>query len=297
MKPILVIGAAGQDGTLLSELLEKEAWEVFRGTRKNLALHDASAMEALIKKLRPAEIYFLAAHHHSSQDAVSVPPERELEQMLATNTMGLMHCLEGIRKESPVTKLFYASSSQIFGNPKDSPQTESTPKCPLTLYGVSKVAGMNLCHLYREKHGVFASSGILYNHESRLRAEKFVSQKIIQAAKRIKAGSKETLQLGDLDAVVDWGYAPDYVKAMRMILALDEPQDFIIASGTAHTVRDFAKTAFAAAGLDWQKYVSAPAGKKSSAAPIIGNPAKLKSTTGWSPSLSFEKMIELLVTE
>jgi GDPmannose 4,6-dehydratase len=247
--------------------------------------------------LQPAEIYYLAAYHHSSQEKTTAYPPAIFAHSFEVHVTGLIHYLDAIRLHSPSTRLFYAASSLVFGEPPSPVQTEETPFNPRCAYGISKAAGVHCCRHYRHNYGTFAAAGILYNHESPLRHEKFVSQKIIQAALRIRSGTQDRLILGDLSAEIDWGYAPDFVDAMTRILALDAPEDFIIATGETHSVHEFVEIAFGLLGLDWRKYVvEDPTVLSRRKARMAGDPTRLRRATGWNPSITFPKMIEALLS-
>ncbi len=270
MKRCLVVGHAGQDGRILFDRLRSEGHIVVGidrgevlssdGARPALVdILDYPAVQSLIAGATPDEIYYLAAFHHSAEQKLG--ETRELfERSFAINVYGLVNFLEAIRLGSPKTRLFYASSSRVFGVPQGYPQDESTPINPDCAYGITKAAGQQSVRYYRRTHSLFAVSGILYNHESPLRAPTFVPQKIVRGAVAIKSGSQAKLVLGDLDAIVDWGYAPDYVDAMTRMLALDEPDDFVIATGEPHTVRQFVETAFEIVALDWNAHVEVAPG-------------------------------------
>jgi GDPmannose 4,6-dehydratase len=295
-KRAIIVGSSGQDGTLLTELLRKKGYSV-RGIARGgkVSISDFARVRRLVRAERPDEIYFLAAFHHSSEDR----RQEELElftKSFAVNTTPLLYFLESIRLESPRTRLFYASSSHVFGTPKVSPQDESTPLDPENIYGISKAAGMMMVRYYRKIHGIFASTGILYNHESPLRADRFVTKKIAKGVAKIRKGEAKELTLGDLDARVDWGYAPDYVEAMRKILSARRPDDFVIATGKSWRVGDFAEIAFAKAKVPMKRHVKTKTNLAKKLAPrLVGNPAKLRRITGWKPTVSFAEMVELLV--
>ena len=257
----------------------------------------ANQVNELVQGLKPDEIYHLAAFHHSSQDDFS-DSAAVLESSYQVHVLSLFTFLEAVRVYSPGTKLFYAASSHIFGHPASTPQDELTPINPISLYGITKAAGLFLCRKYRSQHNLFASAGILYNHESPLRAEKFVSQKIIQGVLRIQQQLSDQLALGDLGAEADWGFAPDYVSAMHRILQNPNADDFIVATGIRHSVADFVKEAFSQAGLDWEKYVRQQKGLLNrQTGALIGNPAKLSNATGWRPSVSFSEMISIMLQQ
>ncbi len=270
MKPTIVVGSAGQDGRILFERLRREGRVVVgigvEGVEctepidlPRVDILDAAVVERLIEKISPEEVYYLAAYHHSAEEK---PEEiRELfERSFAVQVSGLLNFLEAIRRRSAQTRLFYASSSRVFGIPKIVPQDETTPMDPDCAYGISKAVGTRCVRYYRQTQGLFVVSGILYNHESPLREAKFVTQKIVHAAIAIRAGRQSKLTLGSLDAVVDWGYAPDYVDAMLRMLAMREAEDLVIASGKPHTVREFVEIAFGLVGLDWRQYVEVAPG-------------------------------------
>ncbi len=308
MPRAIIIGANGQDGTLLYRMLEGKHYELVgigrTRTITNMAAWDdighvdignSSQVHSLVKRIRPDEVYHLAAIHHSSEDPVAEQVSL-LEQSYRVNVHSLMNFLEAIRQVSPASRLFYAASSHLFGTPKTVPQDETTEINPVSIYGITKASGMYLCRAYRKTHKVFSSVGILYNHESLLRGEQFVSRKIVDGAVRCKHDPAHRVILGDLSSVVDWGYAPDYVDAMHRVLALGEPDDFVIATGERHTVKEFAEIAFGMLGLDWRDFVeehkeiiTRPAN------PFIGNPEKLVQKTGWKRSMDFPQMVMTLV--
>ncbi|MBW2092469.1 MAG: GDP-mannose 4,6-dehydratase, partial [Deltaproteobacteria bacterium] len=211
--------------------------------------------------------------------------------------MGPVRLLECMRQIVPHARFFQASSSEVFGNPESSPQTEETPLTPRNPYGWAKAFAQKMAAAYRERHGLFASVGILYNHESPRRPETFVTRKISRAAARIKAGLEDRLIIGDVSAVRDWGYAKDYVRAFWLMLQQPEPEDYIIASGEAHTVEDFCRIAFEAVDLDYQDYleVNKALYRQWESRPLIGNPAKAKSRLGWQSELPFCDLVRLMV--
>lgn len=304
----IILGVTGQDGTLLYKVLEEKKYSVFGIGRNKIISNkkawekyvlidicDFQAVSKLVQDIQPDEIYHLAAVHHSSQDHI-VDSVGLLNQSYQVNVLSLFYFLEAIRQFSPNTKLFYAASSHIFGKPFVEPQDENTIINPLTIYGITKANGMYLCRMYRSIHHVFASVGILYNHESWLRGEQFVSQKIVKGAIKCKENPQCRVILGDLTAEVDWGFASDYVDAMHRILKLPESEDFIIATGEKHTVEEFVRIAFDTVGLDWREFVEE---RKDiitrTAVPFVGNPTKLMRITGWKRSLDFSGMVQALV--
>jgi GDPmannose 4,6-dehydratase len=303
----IVVGSAGQDGQLLCAQLHQRGYEVVGCVRAapsgggseikhvTLDIGSRAAVSELVAGIVPDEIYFLAAFHQSATDDPGDFSEL-IRKSLDINTMSLVNFLEAVRSHSAATRLFYAASSHIFGLPQSTVQDERTPINPVSAYGISKAAGLFACRHYRESYGTFASVGILYNHESELRAAKFLSRKIARGAASIKLGRTKTLTLGNLDAVVDWGYAPDYTEAMQKILQAPKADDFIVASGQPHTVRDFARIAFEAVDLDFSRHVIADdrVVRRTTGA-LIGNPAHLIGTTGWRPSTDFPGMVRHLV--
>lgn len=304
MKAAIVVGAAGQDGRLLSDSLEKNGFDVLRLGRLAadrivaLDILDGSAVEAVIARSRPDCIYYLPAFHQSAEDRRLLDPRDLWQKSFGTHVTGLINFLEAIRLHAPAARLFYAASSLIFGGSTIVPQDETTPFNPDTVYGVTKASGVDCCRFYRNAYGLFAASGILYNHESKYRPPTFLSRKVIQTALQIKAGGQSELVLGDLSAEADWGYAPDYVEAMKCILGATRADDYIIATGIAHTVQDFVSHVFAELGLDWRAHVREEKSiVKSRRARLIGSPAKLGRETGWKPSVSFGEMISRLVQE
>jgi len=291
----LVVGGFGQDGRLLEKHLSAEGINVISLGRRDIDLSDFARIRELLRSMSFHEIYYLAAHHHSSQDAIA-PDELELyRQSVAVHMDGLTCFLEAIRLASPGTRLFYAGSALVFGNPLTELQNEETSFDPRCIYGITKAAGLRLCRLYREQHGVFASGGILFNHESPLRQPKFVIPKIVDAALSVARGSDQRLVLGDLSARVDWGYAPDYVDAMARILRLTEPGDFVIATGETHSVQEAVETVFGHLHLDWRKHVvESPGILTRKRAVLCGDSGKLRAASGWRPSVGFREMLRLL---
>jgi GDPmannose 4,6-dehydratase len=305
-KKAIIIGANGQDGKLLFQLLsdynysiigiDKDGVKTNKTTWKTkVDISNKNQVFSLIKKTKPDEIYYLAAYHFSAQDKRN-DIYQELRQSYEINVLAFLNFLESVRLLSPKTKIFYAGSSLLFGNTITKIQTEETPFNPNGTYGLSKASGASLCRLYREKYRVFAAVGIMYNHESEYRTDNFLSMKIIRGAKNIAAGKQQKLIIGDLKARVDWGYAPDYVQAMKLILSLKKADDFIIATGQAHSVLDFVKITFKAFGLDWKKHVKEDKKIISEKRKVlIGDTKKLKLATDWKPSVTFSEMIKKII--
>jgi GDPmannose 4,6-dehydratase len=309
MHRAIIAGSSGQDGALLYKLLEKENYELIgldmgciRTNQSNcspdsLNICDSKAVESLVKLYKPDEVYHLAAFHHSAEDR-EFESGKLWEQSYNVNTASLHNFLEAIRLYSPNTRLFYAASSHVFGTPLNDLQDESTPINPISFYGITKATGLFLCRSYRKSYGTYAAVGILYNHESIYRSEKFISAKIIHSALRIKMAEQKQLVIGDLNAVADWGYAPDYVNAMKKILELTKPDDFVIATGEKHTVREFIEIVFKELGLVWEDFVEERRDvlmRQSSI--LLGNSNKLRAKTGWKPTVTFESMVRSLVSQ
>jgi GDPmannose 4,6-dehydratase len=296
MKRVVIVGAQGQDGRLLHERLERDGDTVVAVRREDRVLDDQIRIRAIVE-LQVDEIYYLAAHHHSSQESRGLSDSVLFSESVKVHMNGIVNFLEAIRECSPRTRIFYAASCLIYGNPSIHPQDEETPFDPRCVYGITKSAGIRICRYYREQFGLFASGGILYNHESPIRDEKFVIPKIIKAAYAIKAGSQEKLVLGDLSARVDWGYAVDYVDAMIRVLRSPEAEDFVIATGEMHSVEEVVEFVFKQLGLRWQNHVEeAPEilGRKRNA--LCGDSRKLRRITGWRPTVGFLDLLKILVS-
>ena len=307
MKKAIIVGSEGQDGRFLYNLLLGKGYEVVGidmhtvrcSTASNLPLvvdiSHADAVADLIRLIKPDEVYYLAAFHHSSEDE-QVENIELFKRSYNVHVVSLVNFLEAITKHSRETRLFYAASSHIFGNPSTAIQDENTPINPNCIYGITKTDGLFTCRFYRDNYAIFTSVGILYNHESPLRHERFVSRKIIKGALAIKNGKQGKLILGDLNAEIDWGYAPDYVDAMHRMLNHHEPDDFVVATGVMHTVREFTQLAFDFLGLDYRSYVEEnPAIMTKKAYRRTGNPRKLMELTGWRPSVDFGQMIRFMI--
>ena len=303
----LVIGAAGQDGSYLSEQLMADGTQVYGLTRQGLLapggardpsvlLEDRSATRELIGQGGFDQIYYLAAYHHSAEDPVE--PETDLiQRSFAVHFDGLLSVLSALASMRSKPSLFYAASSHVFGITTESPQTEQTPIAPVCPYGISKSAGIHLCRLYRLEHGIRASVGYLYNHESPRRPARFLSRKVARAVVEISRGARRSLSIGNPFARVDWGYSPEYTDAMRRILAMDEPGDYIIASGRSVRVQDFVDAAFARVGLDAGDFLQIDPSlvQKIDRGDLIGNPAKLARATGWAARTKVEELAALMV--
>ena len=304
----MVVGSAGQDGHYLSERLRARGDEVLGVTRSQcvsstsgrvdaIAIADRAQVSGLIAAHRPDEIYYLAAAHGAAESGVEDSHDT-FERCREAHVTGWLNFLDAVERQGVGSRLFYAASSHVFGEPASSPQSELTPLAPVCAYGITKAAGIGLCRMYRRTGGIFCAAGILYNHESPRRKLPFVSRKIVQAAAEVKLGIRRTLTLGSLSAAVDWGAAEDYTDAMIRILNLDSPADFVIASGRLHTVKQFVEAAFSAVGLAWEQHVvedSSILKGVRRATPLLGDATRLRDATGWRPSLDFAEMVRRMV--
>jgi GDPmannose 4,6-dehydratase len=316
MKKALITGVSGQDGSYLAELLLEKGYEVHGLLRRASTfnthrldgiyrdpheagvrffmhygdLSDSGSLINLIRDLEPDEIYNLGAQSH-------VKVSFDIPEYTADVTgLGTVRILEALQAAGSNARFYQASSSEMFGS-SPPPQDEDTPFHPRSPYGVAKMFAYWTTVNYRESYGIFATNGILMNHESPRRGETFVTRKITRAVARIQAGLQDELYLGNLDACRDWGYAPEYVEAMWMMLQHDEPDDFVIATGESHSIREFAKLAFARVGLDWERYVRVDTRyyRPAEVDFLKGNSAKAKRILGWEPRTSFRKLVELMV--
>ena len=307
MKKAVIVGCNGQDGRLLYENLSRKNYLVTGIARPaslnqppdwhlSLNIGDRQAVADLIRTFVPDEIYYLAAFHHSSEN-LSFQEESELfRRSFQVHVLSLVNFLEAMRTHAQEARLFYAASSHVFGNAASEPQNEQTPFQPTGVYGITKTAGIHTCRFYRDRHRLFAATGILYNHESPYRKPIFVTKKIVEGAINIKKGLQEKLVLGNMSSEVDWGYAPDYVEAFQKIVGLAAPDDFVIATGKKHRVQDFVEITFEYLGLDWTKYVEEEKGIISkSGITLVGDPQKLMQMTAWKPSVDLRGMIKLLL--
>lgn len=302
----LVTGIGGQDGSYLAELLLGHGYEVFgtalaspEGLKDGieafrLDLTDANAVASAIRELKPDETYHLASPSFvpaSWEDPVGT------SAFAAAASAAL---LEGLRSEHPEGRFLNAASAEIFGAPAQVPQSEETPVAPITPYGAGKAFAHFLTGAFRRQYGLHASSAILYNHESERRAPEFLTRKVSRGVAAISLGLERELHLGDLTARRDWGYAPDYVRAMWLMVQAEDPDDYVVATGEAHTVEEFVATAFEHVGLDWRDYVkrdeSLVRGAADSPA-LVGDPAKIHERLGWEPEVRFDELIRRMVDE
>jgi GDPmannose 4,6-dehydratase len=306
----LITGITGQDGSYLAELLLEKGYEVFGLTRRLSAenywriahlehrvtllpgdLLDQLSLIRVLEKVRPHELYNLAA--------MSFVPASWDQPMLTGefNSQGVTRVLEAVRVVDPTIRMYQASSSEMFGRVREVPQKETTPFYPRSPYGVSKVFGHYITVNYRESYNLFAVSGILFNHESPRRGLEFVTRKVTDGVARIKLGLSDHLALGNLDAHRDWGFAGDYVRAMWLMLQQDQPDDYVIATGQSHSVKELVEIAFGHAGLDWQKYVRLDPAflRPAEVDHLIGDSSRSQATLGWKPSVDFKGLVTMMV--
>jgi GDPmannose 4,6-dehydratase len=294
LKNIVIFGGTGQDGTLLGELFPHTQYVIWRlgrnGHFRNESWHegpvnlaDAKEVRGFLAHTQPDQVYYLAAHHHSSEQVGKSDPVDNLQQGFAVHCLGFQHVCRWLLENSRTTPVFYAASSLVFGHTIQTPQSETTPMLPTCEYGITKLAGIGLARLYREL-GLKIAVGILYNHESHLRKNIFVTRKIVDAAIRCAGDPSARLNIGSLDAEVDWGSAREFVQAMKELVERGASDDFIISTNTTHQVRDFVRLAFATFGLDWQKFTVSENRPQSRPRNLRGDNSKLKATLGWAPS-------------
>jgi len=306
----LITGVTGQDGSYLAEFLLERGYEVYGLVRRSSTLNferiqhvqdrlhllpgdllDPNSLLEAIRAARPQEIYNLAA-----QSFV----QTSWNQPVLTGeftALGVTRMLEAMRLLAPEARFYQASSSEMFGNATESPQNEATPFRPRSPYGVAKVYGHDIAVNYRDSYGLFVASGILFNHESPRRGLEFVTRKITDGAARIKAGLQDKLALGNLEARRDWGFAGDYVRAMWQMLQLEQPDDFVIASGKTHSVREFARLAFEAVGLDWEEHVVADPRfvRPAEIHELVGDCRKAEQAFDWRARVQLPELVEMMV--
>jgi GDPmannose 4,6-dehydratase len=316
MKKALITGINGQDGAYLSEFLLDKGYDVYGTLKRNSVsenqtsrldgiyhiikdnleycdMTDISSLYRVINKIQPDEIYNLAAQSH-----VRISFDQPIYTANATG-LGVLNLMEVVKEVLPSVKVYQASSSEMFGNSIDSDgyQRETTPMNPVSPYGCSKVFGYNITRNYRNSYDLFVSNGILFNHESPRRGTNFVTNKVVKEAVKIKYGLSNKLSLGNLDATRDWGHAKDYVKAMWMILQLDNPGDYVCATGLSHSVKDLVTYVFNKLDLDWNKYVVQDQKffRPEELNDLKGDPTKLKRDTNWNPEYTFETMLDEMI--
>jgi GDPmannose 4,6-dehydratase len=291
----IIVGSNGQDGRHLANLLRRKGYQLVCVTKGNLDITNKVDVHELVSSFSPHEIYLLAAYHHSAE-AVIESDEIRFERSLELHATSTIYFLEAMAHSAPEARLFFAASSHIFPDSGMHALNEDSIPRPENIYAITKYGGMLACKYYRENKGVFASCGVLFNHESSLRPPHFLSRKIAIAAARVSRKQADSVELGNLDAVVDWGYAPDYVDAMRRILQVEYPSDYVIATGKAHTVREFAEIAFRYVGLDYRDFVKIkPDLLTKHIETRIGDASKLARDTGWKPTMTFAEMVQELV--
>ncbi|CAN5543717.1 GDP-mannose 4,6-dehydratase [soil metagenome] len=309
-KRALITGITGQDGSYLAELLLDNGYEVHGVVRRasstnywriehlldRIHLHPADLLDQLsiirvMEKVQPTEFYNLAA--------MSFVPASWDQPMLTGefNSQGVTRVLEAVRQVDPTIRFYQASSSEMFGKVREVPQSEMTPFYPRSPYGVSKVFAHYITVNYRESYDLFAVSGILFNHESPRRGLEFVTRKVTDGVARIKLGLADALALGNLDAQRDWGFAGDYVRAMWLMLQQDRADDYVIATGETHSVRDLVEVAFQHAGLDWEKFVKLDPRflRPAEVDLLIGDPSKARTALNWKPAVDFKTLIHMMV--
>lgn len=309
-KRALITGITGQDGSYLAEFLLEKGYRVVGMVRRSSTINferikhiqadlelvsgdllDQASMIDILESHRPQEVYNLAA-----QSFVQTSWSQPVFTGEVTG-LGVTRLLDAIRLVDPRMRFYQASTSEMFGKAREVPQNENTPFYPRSPYGVAKVYAHWITVNYRESYGLFAVSGICFNHESPRRGHEFVTSKIARAAARIKSGLETELRLGNLEAQRDWGYTPDYVRAMWLMLQQDQPGDFVIATGRTHTVRRFAELAFQAAGLDYRDYVvqDEQLMRPADVDLLVGDASRAKQILGWEPAASFERLVEIMV--
>jgi GDPmannose 4,6-dehydratase len=314
MKRVLITGVNGQDGSYLAELLLAGGYEVhgvvrrdamedpahrlvnIAGVQKDIRLHVGSldnhlSIYKIVAAVRPDECYHLA-----SSSFVSYSFEDE-SSIVANNFNATHSLLSSLKELAPDCRVYFAGSSEMFGDAKASPQNEATPFNPRSVYGISKLAAFHLARNYREHHRMFVAAGILYNHESPRRGHQFVTRKISSTVAKIKLGRAQSLSLGNVDARRDWGYAPDYVKAMHTMLQQSAPGDYVVATGVTHSVKDFLRAAFSVVDLDYERYVSVNPEyfRPSETVLLCGDASRARRDLGWAPSKTFEQIVEEMV--
>ena len=314
MKKALITGITGQDGSYLAELLLSKGYQVhgivlrseiedperamarLSGIEREIVLHVGSiesypSLHSIIEKVSPDECYHLAA-----SSFVSYSFDEEFS-VFNTNIGGTHNVLSALKNAAPQCRFYFAGSSELFGRAKTSPQNEDTPFNPRSAYGITKVTGYFLTTNYRENYGMYACTGIAFNHESPRRGYEYVTRKIAHGVAQIKLGLLDKLVLGNLDAVRDWGYAPDYVKAMWQMLQQAEPRDFVLATGVGHTIREFCELAFTRLGLDYRAYVvfDEKFYRPDEAVPLIGDASRARAELNWQPEVEFADLVDLMV--
>lgn len=321
MKRALITGITGQDGSYLTEILLEKGYEVFGLVRRSSSIsrpridhlphqaggsdaedntrlrlvygdmNDSISLTRILRDVQPDEVYNLAGQSH-----VRVSFEMP-EHTASIDGLGALRLLEAIREVRPDARFYQASTSELFGNSEISPQNETTPFRPRSPYAVSKLFAYWMTVNYREAYNIYAVNGILFNHESPRRGENFVTRKITLGAARIKLGLQDTLTLGNLDAKRDWGYARDYMEAAWLMLQQEKPDDYVVATGEAHTVREFLNEVFSYLDLDWQRYVKTDPRylRPTEVNAVLGDASKARRELGWRPRVSFQELVRMMV--
>ena len=308
VRSAVIFGHGGQDGSLLWEHLAAQGYRLHgvgrTGRRDSVptatdevpAIRDRAALKRYLADVGPHEVYYLAAYHRSSEARDSGSVLDEWEPTFAVNAQGFLNVLDALREVSPQTRVFYAASSHVFQGDDARLLDEDTPIFPAGFYGIAKAAGLQLAREYRARHKLHVSTGILFNHESHLRSRNFLSRKVIDGAREIRDGRCTQIELGNLDAVVDWSYAGDFVAGFQATLLRASPDEYVFASGTGHTVRDFVQIAFGCFGLDWEKHVVVNPSRLTAWVPRrVGNPARIFQRTGWKTTHGLESTIQTIV--
>jgi GDPmannose 4,6-dehydratase len=310
LKKVLITGITGQDGSYLADMLLEKGYEVYGMVRRSSVekldriehirdkinfvqadLLDQLSIITIIKQVNPDEVYNLAA--------MSFVPTSWSQPVLTGEFtgIGVTRMLEAVRLVNKDIRFYQASSSEMFGKVKEIPQTENTPFHPRSPYGVAKVYGHYITVNYRESYDIFAASGILFNHESPRRGLEFVTKKVTNAAAKIKLGLLDYLYLGNMDSKRDWGFAKDYVEAMWLMLQQDKPDDFVIATGESHSVKEWVQASFECLGMDWEKYVKIDQKfiRPAEVDLLIGDSSKAQKVLGWKPKVNFEQLVKIMV--
>ena len=313
-KRALITGITGQDGSYLAEYLLSLGYEV-HGIVRRVAMEAPESrftrlsgfLDRVVLHAAALESYpsiFQVINHHQFDECYHLAAQSFVGETfadgfltLSTNTSGVHYVLAALHETQPQCRFYFAGSSEMFGRAKETPQRETTPFQPRSPYGISKVAGYHLTRNYRENYGMYAATGILFNHESPRRGHEFVTRKISRGAARIKRGLARELRLGNLDAMRDWGHARDYVRAMHLMLQQDTADDYVVATGQSHTVRDFAELSFRVVDLDYRDWIRIDRQfrREADVNTLIGDPTRARDVLGWKPEYTFEALVEEMV--
>lgn len=308
-KTALITGCLGQDGSYLAEFLLLKGYRVYGMYRRTSIpnpmieiipkevvliegdMTDQNSIEQIIQDIKPSELYNLAAQSNVGS-SFKIP-----EYTFDVNAIGVLRVLEAVRKYSPKTKVYQASTSELFGKAMDVPQSECTPFNPVSPYGIAKLAAHYMVKNYRDAYGIFACAGIMFNHESPRRGESFVTRKIAKAVAEIKRGERKKLELGNISAMRDWGYSKEYVEAMWLMLQQKKPKDYVIATGETHSVQEFVEAAFESVGLNWTDYVRFNRGlmRPHDVDILMGDATMANEELGWYPRVKFYDLVKIMV--